>query len=485
MRAVKLQSLKTLCNYPKFDTLLKILLVNSTTLLLTGILVFVAFSPAYATSNRYWFQVGAYAANGNGYGDNFGISITGASVEIRVNTNQHINDPQTALAYWVGIDLPENSFIQVGYIITTQNEVPHWYWEYFHHNAVSSTLKFNGAVGVDIGPNGTWYDFSIQASGTIWTAYVNNSSVGSIDLGVTDSEGSGPYAVAEAADVTNTYTVLGPVEFRNLQYRDLSGSWHSNIEGTSLVGYGVGSATTTPNPYGIVSFPNENNYWVAGSNLNQPEQGQKLWPWHYLTVQNLTWRTLSNPSGWYVDDFTVNLANVPQTIPLSQTTRQQLNGWYANGLLEPYSDGVFSITQNMTIAPNYVQQSLVQVKSSMGTPIGAGWYNDGATANITMQPDFIPMKGILGGVGLGWKFVGWQNDPISFEVNAPVTLVAVWQIQFSSAAAILLPALFGLGVMVLVIRRLISSEDKRTPYQTRHAFNFNNRFLTASQKHKN
>ncbi len=70
--------------------------------------------PDNVTAGQYWFQVGAYAANGNGnYGDRFGIPVTGASVEIRIKYYQHPIDSD--LGYWVGINLPGNSFIQVGY----------------------------------------------------------------------------------------------------------------------------------------------------------------------------------------------------------------------------------------------------------------------------------------------------------------------------------------------------------------------------------
>src|SRR5271167_2506377 len=85
------------------------------------------------TLNPYTFQVGVWGATPNGYGDNFGIPVTGVSAQIRVRSNQTLSHTDEVLAYWVGVNLPNDSFIQVGYLIEADENggAPSQFWEYY------------------------------------------------------------------------------------------------------------------------------------------------------------------------------------------------------------------------------------------------------------------------------------------------------------------------------------------------------------------
>src|SRR5208337_5026819 len=100
-----------------------------------------------------------------------------------------------------------------------------------------------------------------------------------------------------------TDNVLGPVEFRNLSYRDSNLVWHAAAVGLPLCCYGQGSATlptSIPYPYGLWSVPGDNDHWLAGSGLPQPgvngwyvngygavELGTStLWPWYRVNVSS-------------------------------------------------------------------------------------------------------------------------------------------------------------------------------------------------------
>ncbi len=90
-------------------------------LLLSFTIAFALTPQTLATPGLYWFQVGAWGANGGAYGSNFGMPVTGASEEIRVNYRHSYAAPNGEVVYWVGINLPGDSFIQVGYMIQASN----------------------------------------------------------------------------------------------------------------------------------------------------------------------------------------------------------------------------------------------------------------------------------------------------------------------------------------------------------------------------
>jgi hypothetical protein len=131
--------------------------------------------------------------------------------------------------------------------------------------------------GDNVGPNGTWYTYSLQSNGNVWSTYVNGVLYGWVNLGTSNSGGNPPYAIAEV-DAYTTKTILPPVEFRYLAYRDTNDVWHNVSSATAYIGYAYGSERV---PSG--EFPNYGvqvvgvNDWLAGSGLPQRGNGQLLW----------------------------------------------------------------------------------------------------------------------------------------------------------------------------------------------------------------
>jgi hypothetical protein len=366
-----------------------------------------AASSAAITKGLYWFQVGAWAGNGlNRFGRNFGIPATGASVEIQVRYPQRLADRSGDISYWVGINLPNDAFIQVGYVISASDGYPYWFWEYFVPGSASEALgRFHGNVGSTIGPNQSWFKFSLISSGTRWLAYVRDQEVGSVDLRVSNST-YGPFAVAEVAGVRNAKTILGPVEFRNFTYRDTRDNWHSASSAVSLCCYGAGSDTYSGSyPYGVYSFPGQNNHWVAGS-VSQPIQsaGIVLWPWHHVTFH----------------------------LEQGDTTE-----WYRDGDLLTNTQSV-TAREDLDLKPNYVKQFLVRVSSPTGTATGSGWYDDGANATISVTPYTISATGFQSKLGIRSVMSGWSGDfhgeaidgESIVQVKFPMSIVAVWTTDY-------------------------------------------------------
>jgi hypothetical protein len=380
----------------------------------------------------YWFQVGVWGESNIGYGDQFGIPSTGASVDIRILSPQPLTHSDVDLSYWVGINLPNDAFIQVGYEVNLNhdNGKAFWFWEYFlPGTAVEGTGGFLGKEGDVIGPNGTWVTFSLTASGTVWSAFVNQERVGSIDLQASNSGTNGPFASAEIAKVREADNALGPVEFRNLQYRDTSSEWHMVSVGVSNCCYSVGSDTYGETyPYGVEGIPGVNNHWLAGTGLSIREEGDYIWPWYHVSVFSAYGTPVG--TGYYI----INSKVVPQTskyVPVSNGVRMGFEGWFVNGALS--DDLYFFVTQDMNLTALYKRQFLVTASSEYGQTVGSGWYDKGSEATISVSPGFTT-GGILSAIGFDLIMIGWTSgygwfspgNHLSFTVNSPAMLNAVW-----------------------------------------------------------
>jgi len=412
-------------------------------------------------SNRYWFQVGAWGASESGWGDQFGQPITGASVEIRI-LDQKLNHADTQDAYWVGVNLGNDAFIQAGYMLYPQYNSAHpsLFWEYFLPGTAKENLGgFLGNAGRTAGMNGTWVKFSVTSSGTIWSAFANDRQLGQIDLSVGDSGGSGPYALAESAQTYWADNVLGPVEFRNLSYRDSAGVWHQASAAVSACCYGVTSATYNGAfPYGVEGVPGENNHWLAGSGLPYTPEGQFLWPWYYVTLES----SVGSPagSGWYVEGSQIT-PQAQETVPITQSERYYLKGW-TDGT---YTASGFTVNGNMSVSAIYAKQYLVSVISPSGSTYGSGWYDAGSTAEIGVKPTSYPADGIMGILGVRSTFTGWEGDYTGspgfdgwslITVNAPMMIHAEWQVNLGiilPTSAIIIVVAVGLIVFFTLSRR--------------------------------
>lgn len=101
---------------------------------------------------------------------------------------------------------------------------------------------------------------------------------GSYDLGASSSGGYTPYAVAEVEGAYGTSIPLGPVQFRDLEYRDMSNVWHNVSDAVAWMCYGVGSGTLpagVPFPYGLRVLGV--NDWIAGTGLPITDNNTSIW----------------------------------------------------------------------------------------------------------------------------------------------------------------------------------------------------------------
>jgi len=88
------------------------------------------------------------------------------------------------------------------------------------------------------------------------------------------------------------------------------------------------------------------------------------------------------------------------------------------------------IYQNMDLYPVYKTQFYVSISSSFGSPIGGGWYDEGTTAKLSVEP-IIDLSNRTRLVFNGWtgnKDINSQQGAIT--VDRPMTLRANWRRQY-------------------------------------------------------
>lgn len=371
------------------------------------------------SANLYSFRIGAAAEGQSGYRRQFGIPVTGARVEIMITSKGSVRGSQ--LSYWVGVDLSDEGVVRVGYLVNlTMNGAPSWFWAYSRAGA-SEIVQ----VGSIVGRGGDWIRFSLTCSGTTWNAYVDDSEVGSINVGV--SEAGGPYAVAEVSPASSVGNELGPVEFRDLAYRDANSNWQSASSGVTICSYKVGSTLSQSNlPYGVTGVPGEDNHWIVGSHIPFMVEGQRLWPWYYVKVTSDYGSTVG--SGWYVKG---NLVSPQATSPFyaGEGRREILTRWLVNGRLTAGSR--FMVDTNLTLRASYKTQFFLGVTSQLGER-GSDWYDDGTPAQYSTITS--PQSTFF--AECEWIFDGWYekgkqlsgSTSGSIIMDAPHTMEGRWRI---------------------------------------------------------
>jgi hypothetical protein len=407
-----------------------------------------------------WPQVGVFAQGA--------AIVTGASVEIRALTPQKLTDRNAALAYWVGIYFTNGAFIQAGYYVWKGST--HLFWTYLPAGTPRTAPlgAYVTALSSFHYSNGTWIMFSLTVSGTSWAAYASNLRLGLIDLKASSADENQISAVAEVAGTSRTDNILGPVEFRNLSYRDMSGSWHPAEMGKAYIGLGTGSSHVgCGSSYSIAEMQGVNNYWIAGSITHSPSlytyfrHGDYLWPWYQLTY-NPDVRCDSR-QGWYLTSYAFS-CQIPSIKPVSPTERESFQAWIINGQPSPGpSSRIFWIwDSNMNIGAAYVKQFYVNVTSPYGQTQGSGWYNEGGTVKISLSPTIILNEGFLGTLGVGKQFTGWtgdysgSNSTAQLKVDSAKSISGEWSTTYGY-----LPELVAVMVIVLVATIVVLTLRKR------------------------
>lgn len=398
---------------------------------------------AYPVSAQYWFQSGARASassNGN----------SGASVVIQTVLPQNVSDG--SMAFWVGENLANGAFLQIGYTIFNRTgEVPNnctatgcsgtqqvtagkaeWFFEYFPPGNNSS---FYGTIGPDgsAGPNGAFNTYSFYSNGTVWYFEVNGSVVGGADLGTSKSGAFTPTAIAELANTSTSGQYMSPVIFANLsEYK--YGQFLPVQSAYGVVSYGTGSETKLRNPYGIKEIGNRVNYFEVGSGLPVSNNNTQLWSLGYrLTIAsqygNMTSRNV------YMA-YTLVTLSAPSSVVVGPGAIAIFKGWTGTGrgsYTGTAQSQALLMASNITETANWQVDYFVNVSSQYGTAKGSGWYPDGSAVNYSASG-----TSLVSG-GKEFRFVGWSNGQRSasgtLRVTGPANITAEWQYRVTLSGA--------------------------------------------------
>ena len=388
---------------------------------------------------QYWFQYGVRAGSSTYYN-------SGAKVTIQTISNQ--NPRSGSIAFWVGENLNNGAFLQVGYLVTNQTGLypslcspsgcskeeyvtkgsTEWFYEYFDAGTGTSFL---GAVGANdsAGANGTSHTYGFYSKGNYWYFFMDNKTLGEVNLGTNSSGSNDPVAFAEVANTSNQNTFIIPVAFSNLSFFK-GGKFLQVPRGYSYIGYGVGSLSSLPNPYGVKEMGNLVNYFETGSGLPQPSNGQQLWELGFnLNILS----KYGNISGinQYLAYHDVKIT-APLAIYLSPNSRESFSNWtgYGSGAYSGTSPSHnITLFSNVTEIANWERQYLFNLTSPFGKATGYGWYEANSIVNYSLNTSDIYINDTS-----RWNFENWSNGATSISSNMilsrPYSIYAIWQKQY-------------------------------------------------------
>ncbi|MGC8651889.1 MAG: hypothetical protein ACP5UH_01395 [Candidatus Micrarchaeia archaeon] len=390
-------------------------------------------------SAQYWFQTGVKGSDSSAFNNGARASIE----------TVYQNITYGSLGFWVGETLQNGAFVQVGYEIPNQSAnfstdcslsgctnttylkagVPTWFWEYFPANYNGSQFYGNIGQNGSAGANGSFNTYSFTSIGDTWYFYFNNKLIGSADLGTSSSGANPPIAFGEYAGSESNSTRMGDVKFRNFEFYN-GNAFLLVPEAYTYIGYGKGSETELPNPYGIEEVDNYVDYFEVGSGL--PLQNHtELWKLGYWLNVSSPYGNLTRESGNYSAYVPVGIS-APQYVYVGNDTREAFEGWRGSGIgsyTGPKENATVLMDSNITEEALWQIQYLVNITNGRGIATGSGWYNAGATAHIGAG------AGYLGtGVGSRIEFEGWSNgyksQNITVTVTGPTTISPIWRQQY-------------------------------------------------------
>ncbi|MEM0328523.1 MAG: hypothetical protein QXN53_08130 [Thermoproteota archaeon] len=165
--------------------------------------------------------------------------------------------------------------------------------------------------------------------------------------------------------------------------------------------------------------------------------------------------------GWYEANSTAYFTISPTLLDYGNATRVVFVGWHGDIITEASSASIVMDSPKV-VRESWKRQYYIRIKSEYGNPIGEGWYNEGATATISIEVS-VPAKDFLGLFGAKCIFDGWSGDIIStsplmnIQVDSPKEIRVNWKYDYTMPFSLLiLIGVIGFLILFVVLRRLHS-----------------------------
>ena len=175
--------------------------------------------------------------------------------------------------------------------------------------------------------------------------------------------------------------------------------------------------------------------WLDGSASNPRQlvitnttQLTALFGTQYLLTVNANQGTTS-PSSWYNASSIAEVTANAVSSEVANVTRLVFSRWSGDYNSTSTSMSI-QMSKPVTIQANWIRQYYVSILSLTGSPTGAGWYNTGSTADVSVQP-IVQFANGTRDVFTGWNITRLVQAP-SFQLNvsSPVKLQALWKVQY-------------------------------------------------------
>jgi hypothetical protein len=148
----------------------------------------------------------------------------------------------------------------------------------------------------------------------------------------------------------------------------------------------------------------------------------------YLLTVNANQGTAS-PSGWHNASSIALVAASATSKEVANVTRLTFANW-SGGVNSTSISLSINMTKPLTVSANWIRQYYVSILSQTGSPTGAGWYNAGSTADVSVQP-IVQFTNSTREVFTGWNVTRLVQAPsFQFNVSSPTRLRALWKFQY-------------------------------------------------------
>jgi ribosomal protein L21E len=165
-------------------------------------------------------------------------------------------------------------------------------------------------------------------------------------------------------------------------------------------------------------------------------------------------------AGWYEDGAT---ANFSITSPVTTSnSKHYFTGWSGN-YIGAATNGSIVMSTPQTITANWRTENLLTINSEYGELVGAGWYDEGESVNISIDPVY--------GFIIRHSFTGWSGDLTDTASNSVVTMTspkvitANWETDYLQLyiLIVILLVVGGAGaVLVIYLYRLKKRQVKKS-----------------------
>ena len=137
---------------------------------------------------------------------------------------------------------------------------------------------------------------------------------------------------------------------------------------------------------------------------------------------------LTTPGGWYDANSQIVVSATSPSNVTEQASRMLFTYW-SGDVFSNSTTFSFNMTKPTSLKANWKTQYYLNVISSVGSPSGAGWYDQGATATVAVQSP-VMVENNTRQVFTGWNGTSSQDTTKTITVNAPTILQAAWKTQY-------------------------------------------------------